>query len=50
MKKRLWTRTEPKAVWCVTDLIDHMIAESVKLYKGTDMEDKFMMFHNALLA
>ena len=48
MKKRLWTRTEPKAVWCVTDLIDH--TESVNLYKGTDMEDKFMMFHNALLA
>ena len=50
VKHRLWTRTEPKAVRCVTDLIDHMITESVKLYKGTDMENKFMMFHDALAA
>ena len=33
---------------CVTDLIDHMITESKNLYKGTDMENKFAMFHDAL--
>jgi len=29
---------------CVTDLIDSMFTESKELYKGTDMEDKFVMF------
>ena len=33
VKKRLLTRTNPKAVRCVTDLIDHIITESVKLYE-----------------
>ena len=33
---------------CVTDLIDHMITESKNLYKGTDMEGNFVMFHDAL--
>lgn len=37
-----------KALRCVTDLIDHMIEESKKLYAGTDMQDKFMIFHDAL--
>ena len=50
VKNRLLTRTEPKAVRCVKDLIDHIIIESVKLYESTDMEDKFTMFHDALSA
>ncbi len=50
VKNRLLTRTEPKAVRCVKDLIDHIIIESVKMYESTDMEDKFMMFHDALSA
>ena len=33
---------------CVTDQIDHMITESKKIYAGTDMEGRFLMFHDAL--
>ena len=33
---------------CVMYLIDHMITESKKIYAGTDMEDRFMMLHDAL--
>jgi len=33
---------------CVTDQIDHMTAESEKIYAGTDMEGRFLMFHDAL--
>jgi hypothetical protein len=36
------------AVRCVTDLIDHMILETQMLYKGTDMEDRRMLLHDAL--
>jgi hypothetical protein len=36
------------AVRCVTDLIDHMILETQKLYKSTDMKDRCMLFHDAL--
>ena len=36
------------AVRCVADLIDHMIIETIKLYKGTDMEHKVTLFHDAL--
>ena len=51
VRNRLLTRrTEPKAVRCVKDLIDHIIIESVKLYESTYMEDKFTMFHDALSA
>ena len=32
----------------MTDLIDHMITEIKKIYAGTDMEDRFLMFHDAL--
>ena len=32
----------------MTDLIDHMITESKKIYAGTDIEDRFLMFHDAL--
>ena len=34
--------------WCVADLVDRMITDSKGLYKGTDMKDKFVMFHDAL--
>ena len=33
---------------CVTDLSDNMITESKKLYAGTDMEGRFLVFHGAL--
>jgi hypothetical protein len=33
---------------CVTDLMDHIVAESTKIYAGTDMEDKFLIFHDGL--
>jgi hypothetical protein len=36
------------AVRCVTDLIDHMILETQKLYKSTDMKGRSMLFHVAL--
>ena len=36
------------AVRCVTDLIGHMILETQKLYKSTDMKDRCMLFHDAL--
>jgi hypothetical protein len=36
------------AVRCVTDLIDHMILEIHKLYKSTDMKNRFMLLHDAL--
>jgi hypothetical protein len=36
------------SVRCVTDLIDHMILETQKLYKSTDMKDRCMLFHDAL--
>jgi hypothetical protein len=29
-------------------LIDHMIAETTKVYAGTDMEDEFMIYHDHL--
>ena len=41
-------RRSEDAKVCVTDLIDHMITESKKIYAGTDMEDRFLMFHDAL--
>ena len=41
------TRSD-RAVRCVTDLIDHMILEAQKLYKGTDMEERCMLLHDAL--
>ena len=34
--------------WCVADLVDRMITDSKGLYKGTDMEDRCVMFHDAL--
>jgi hypothetical protein len=30
------------------DLIDHMILETQKFYKGTDMENRCMPLHDAL--
>jgi hypothetical protein len=36
------------AVRCETDLIDHMILETQKLYKSTDMKGRYMLFHHAL--
>jgi hypothetical protein len=36
------------AVRCVTDLIDHMVLETQKLYKSTDMKDRSMLLHDAL--
>ena len=33
---------------CVTDLVDHMILESKKLYAGTPQEHTFLLFHDAL--
>jgi hypothetical protein len=36
------------AVRCVTDLIDHMILETQKLFKGADMEGRCMILHDAL--
>jgi hypothetical protein len=36
------------AVSCLADLIDHMILETQKLFKGTDMEDRSLLFHDAL--
>ena len=47
VKRVIMTRSN-NAKRCVTDLIDHMITESKNLYKGTDMENKFVMFHDAL--
>ena len=41
-------QNEGNAKRCVTDLIDRMITESKGVYKGTDMEDKFVRFHDAL--
>ena len=34
------------AVRCVADLIDHMILETQKLYKSTDMKGRCMLFHD----
>jgi len=36
VRRELMTRSD-HAVRCVTDLVDHMILETQKLYKGTDM-------------
>jgi len=33
---------------CLTDLIDHMTTESKKIYAASDMEGRFLMFHDAL--
>jgi len=43
-------RRSEDAKVCVTDLIDRMITESKKIFAGTDMEDRFLMFHDALAA
>ena len=32
----------------IKELIDHIISESKKLYKGTDYENTFLIFHDAL--
>ncbi len=37
-----------KRLICITDLMDHTISESMRVYKGTDMEDKFFIFHDGL--
>jgi hypothetical protein len=43
----LMTRPD-HAARCVTDLIDHVILETHKLYTGTDMEGRCMQLHVAL--
>ena len=40
--------TVNKQYCSIMELIDHMIAESEKLYKGTKYEKTFLMFHDAL--
>lgn len=37
-----------RPIRCVTDLVDHMILESKKIYVGTPQEHTFLMFHDAL--
>ena len=44
--KELTTRASPCR--CVTELIDHIIKESKAVYKGTDRESDFLIFHDAL--
>ena len=44
--KELATRASPCR--CVTELIDHIIKESKAVYKGTDRESDFLIFHDAL--
>ena len=34
---------------CVTELMDHVIDESERVYKGTMAEGKFFIFHDCLL-
>ena len=38
--RRLLMTRSGHAVRCVTDLIDHMVLETQKLYKSTDMKDR----------
>jgi hypothetical protein len=33
---------------CVTNLIDYMVSEAKKLYAGTDMGERFMIYHDHL--
>jgi hypothetical protein len=47
VRRVLMTRSD-HAVRCMTDLFDHIILEPQKFYKGTDMEGRCMLFHDAL--
>ena len=47
VRRVLMTRSD-HAVRCVTDLIDHMVLETQKLYKSMDMKDRSMLLHDAL--
>ena len=37
-----------KKYCCITDLMDHLVSESEKVYMGTDMFDKFHIYHDGL--
>ena len=41
-------RRSEDAKVCVTDLIDPMTTECKKMYAGTDMEGRFLVFHDPL--
>ena len=33
---------------CITDLIEHIVAESAKLFEGTKHEDDWVFYHDDL--
>ena len=39
-----------KTICCVTELMDHVIEESIKIYADTDQRDTFLIFHDGLSA
>jgi hypothetical protein len=39
-----------KTIVCVTELMDHVVAESIKAYAGTPRADDFSIFHGGLPA
>jgi hypothetical protein len=48
MRRKL--RCAPSNIICVTELIDHVISESTRLYAGTDVANSFCIFHDGLTA
>jgi hypothetical protein len=48
MRRKL--RCAPSKIICVTELIDHVISESTRLYAGTDVAGTFCIFHDGLTA
>ena len=48
--KTLGAKESPtlKGYICVTDLMDHVVAESIRLFAGTPYADSFVIFHDAL--
>ena len=42
--------TDGKTIMCVTELMDHVVAESTKAYAGTPRANDFRIFHDGLSA
>lgn len=43
-------RKGPNFLVCITELMDHVVAESTRMFKGTTHEHDFVIWHDALFA
>jgi hypothetical protein len=47
-RNKIRTATSLRAYVCITEMIEHIWAETAKLYEGTKYEDKWYVYHDAL--